>query len=161
MEYFDKALNDFVSDVAYGDAIRRLADLGMTVKEIKLAIDYPVSEERIGQYVWKHFIDNGVIMLEKPDDKEFVRYEYVKDTNSLGKVSFRRVPVCSKVDNREYILLEFGKMLYKNPKEFEFKLQGLESKDRQYVEGLPWPLQPVYHVKDERIERIVKHFATI
>ena len=47
---FDKALADFVNDVASGDAIRHLADQGMTVREYILGLPWPLTP------VW-HILD--------------------------------------------------------------------------------------------------------
>ena len=61
--YFNKALANFTNDVAYGGAVRKLVGQGCTVKEIKAKIDYPVSESKIAEMVWKYFIDNGIIII--------------------------------------------------------------------------------------------------
>lgn len=38
-DYLKNALNDFAHDLASGDAIRHLADKGMTVKEIQRILE--------------------------------------------------------------------------------------------------------------------------
>ena len=155
-KYFKKALADFTIDFASGDAIRALADKGYSVTEIHKRLDFPTPVERIRDTVWKHYIDTGVIVLEKPSDdlpKKHVTYEKVQD--SLGRTSFKQV-VVEDTETREYVELNFGKRIYQNKNAFEKALEILSSEDRQYILDLPWPLTNVWHVKNERMERILK-----
>ena len=65
-EYFKKALAGLAFDTAAGDAIRHLADIGLTVAQIAEKLDYPVKEEKIGKIVWEHFLKRGHIRTEEP-----------------------------------------------------------------------------------------------
>ncbi|MBR5896999.1 MAG: hypothetical protein IKZ39_05225 [Lachnospiraceae bacterium] len=155
-KYFKKALADFTIDFASGDAIRALADKGYSVSEIHKRLDFPTPVERIRNTVWKHYIDTGVIVLEKPSDnlpKKHVTYEKVQD--SLGRTSFRQV-VTEDNNTKEYVEIDFGKRIYQNKNTFEKALEILSPEDRQYILDLPWPLTNVWHVKNERMERILK-----
>lgn len=154
-EYFSKALSDFTYDVAGGDSIRHLADLGYTVKQIGSLLSFPMPKERIAAVVWKRYIEKGIICLEKPSDETYAeQVNYVKETSEFGRVSFRRVTEKIELPRREYIECDFGKRKYQNPDGYEKWLDTLNSKDREYIEYLPWPLKNVYHVADDRIKRI-------
>ncbi|MCR5012415.1 MAG: hypothetical protein K6A72_08740 [Lachnospiraceae bacterium] len=167
---FNKALDNFTFDMAGRGAVRHLFNLGMSAAEIHDELLYPVPAEKIREEIWAYLLENGVILLDEPDeDHKTVRYEFVKETNEYGRVSFRRVEksmdegdaVGGNQDRKApgYIKVEFGKLQYKDPEEFERKLMKLDRCDRDYVTDLPWPLQPVWHRQDERIERIMKVFA--
>ncbi len=167
---FNKALDNFTFDMAGRGAVRHLFNLGMSAAEIHDELLYPVPAEKIREEIWAYLLENGVILLDEPDeDHKTVRYEFVKETNEYGRVSFRRVEksmdegaaVGGNQDRKApgYIKVEFGKLKYKEPEEFERKLMKLDRCDRDYVTDLPWPLQPVWHRQDERIERIMKVFA--
>jgi hypothetical protein len=65
--------------------------------------------------------------------------------------------VSETASERKYVRLDFGKQQYQNPEAFEKWLETLEPKDRTYIRDLPWPLQPVYHLWDERMERVEQH----
>ncbi len=167
---FNKALDNFTFNMAGRGAVRHLFNLGMSAAEIHDELLYPVPAEKIREEIWAYLLENGVILLDEPDeDHKTVRYEFVKETNEYGRVSFRRVEksmdegdaVGGNQDRKApgYIKVEFGKLQYKEPEEFERKLMKLERCDRDYVTDLPWPLQPVWHRQDERIERIMKVFA--
>ena len=154
-KYFKKALADFTLDFASGDAIRALADKGYSVSEIHKRLDFPTPVERIRDTVWKHFIDTGVILLDAPSAESQKRVTYEKVQDSLGRTSFKQV-VVEDNEAREYVEIDFGKKIYKDKNAFEKSLEALSPEDRQYILGLPWPLTNVWHVKNERMERILK-----
>ena len=76
----------------------------------------------------------------------------LKEGEKVGIGDIKRTSTFDK----EYVACDFGKMIYKDKAGFEKKLESLSQKDREYLTGLPWPLQRVWHVKDERIQRILK-----
>lgn len=152
---FKKALADFTLDFASGDAIRTLADKGYSVSEIHKRLDFPTPVERIRDTVWKHFIDTGVILLDAPSAESKKRVTYEKVQDSLGRTSFKQV-VTEDTELKEYVEIDFGKRIYQNKDAFEKSLEVLSPEDRQYILDLPWPLTNVWHVKNERIERILK-----
>ena len=152
---FKKALADFTLDFASGDAIRALADKGYSVSEIHKRLDFPTPVERIRDTVWKHFIDTGVILLDAPSAESKKRVTYEKVQDSLGRTSFKQV-VTEDTELKEYVEIDFGKRIYQNKDAFEKSLEVLSPEDRQYILDLPWPLTNVWHVKNERMERILK-----
>ncbi len=52
--YFQRALSDFVYDVASGGAIRHLADLGYDTDRIIKEYHYPLSRDTIDKIVRDH-----------------------------------------------------------------------------------------------------------
>lgn len=154
-KYFKKALADFTIDFASGDAIRALADKGYSVSEIHKRLDFPTPVEKIRDTVWKHFIDTGVILLDAPSAESQKRVTYEKVQDSLGRTSFKQV-VTEDTELKEYVEIDFGKRIYQNKNAFEKSLEALSPEDRQYILDLPWPLTNVWHVKNERMERILK-----
>ena len=152
---FKKALADFTIDFASGDAIRALADKGYSVSEIHKRLDFPTPVEKIRDTVWKHFIDTGVILLDAPSAESKKRVTYEKVQDSLGRTSFKQV-VTEDTELKEYVEIDFGKRIYQNKDAFEKSLEVLSPEDRQYILDLPWSLTNVWHVKNERIERILK-----
>ena len=124
------------------------------MKFIKDSI-FPTPVERIRDTVWKHFIDTGVILLDAPSAESQKRVTYEKVQDSLGRTSFKQV-VVEDNEAREYVEIDFGKKIYKDKNAFEKSLEALSPEDRQYILDLPWPLTNVWHVKNERMERILK-----
>jgi hypothetical protein len=156
--YFTQALSRFARDVASDGAIRHLADLGYTAKQIQKNLDYPTDLEHIGKVMWEHFLAKGILSYEKPDGNDYVEeVRYVKENGSYGRTTFRRVVERVERPQQEYILVDFGKRMYQNREGFQKQLEGLEEEDRDYVMGLPWDLKPVYNVLDERMKRIARN----
>ena len=155
-EWFQKALSRFTVEFAAGDAIRALADKGCTVEEIHERLSFPIAREKIGELVWAYYLDQGTICLQDPgqlEEKVVTSYEKVQD--AYGKISFRQVRKSIRISG-EYVPCDFGKRRYQNCESYDKWLEGLEAKDREYVNGLPWPLETVWHKKDARMARIMQ-----
>ncbi len=133
--------------------MRHLADNGYSISEIADRLDYPIPKEKIAEMIWEYYVNIGKICLQKPEETH-EKVSFIKEQDSFGKISFRRVAELVDNSNRKYIKCDFGKELYKNTDEFSMWLQQLETGDREYIESLPWPLNPVYHEFDGRMKRI-------
>jgi len=155
MNSFNEALGNFTTEMAGGGAIRHLADLGYSVSEIKSRLAYPISTEKIGNIVWNHYIETGVISLSKPESQSYTeRVSYIRENGKYGRSSLKRVVERIEISDKKYIECNFGLFRYKDKKAYELWLDTLQPKDKEYIENLPWPLTKVYHVEDERIRRI-------
>ncbi len=158
-KYFQSALSDFVHDFASGGAISHLADLGYTVTEIMEKLSFPTPKERVVRAVWKHYLEKGIIVLHKPQENETLRQvRYVEEHGAYGRVSLRQVVEEVQRPKVEYLPVSFGKWRYQDEHGFQERLKVLTPREQQYVLDLPWPLQTVWHVKDERMENILKKF---
>ncbi|TGY97199.1 hypothetical protein E5329_05870 [Petralouisia muris] len=156
-QYFHQALADFVGDMAYGGAICHLADLGYTVEQIIKELDYPISRERAGAAVWQHYLAKGIILLEEPQAEPLIeKVSYVREYGKYGAAHFRRVVEKEECPQEKYYPCDFGKKRYQNEASFLRELESLQRSDREYILGLPWPLQRVYHAADQRMTRIMK-----
>lgn len=153
MKEFNKALSNFINDAAAGGAVRHLADLGYSISQIADNLDYPIPREKIAGYMWEHFVNTGKICLEEPKQTQDIA-SFVKEQDSFGRISFRRVVTTVDNSHKQYVKCEFGKLLYKKDEKFLQTMQKLEEGDKEYIELLPWPLTPVYHELDERMNRI-------
>ncbi|MCM1191942.1 MAG: hypothetical protein NC123_07650 [Butyrivibrio sp.] len=154
---FRRALSDFAFDVASGGAIRHLTDLGYTVKQIQETLDFPTPPARIQEAVWKRLVDSGVILLEepgRPEPRETVRY--VREYDSYGKASFRRVVETNPLPEAEggFLTCEFGILRHTDPEKYRKVLAALEERQAEYIDGLPWPKRRVWHRADERMLEI-------
>ena len=89
-EYFKSALSDFTQEAASGGAIRHLADLGYTVKQITEKLTYPTPYERVRKTVWKHLIDSGVVLTQEPGNgRQRGKSTYTVVHDKYGRASFR------------------------------------------------------------------------
>lgn len=91
-QYFKKALSNFTYEAASGGAIRHLADLGYSIKQIEEQLTFPTPYEKIQKTVWEHYVDTGVLLLEEPGkEKHHEKVDFVKEYGKYGKTSFRRI----------------------------------------------------------------------
>ncbi|QFJ55117.1 hypothetical protein [Pseudobutyrivibrio xylanivorans] len=150
---FNEALGNFITDFAGGGAVRHLADSGLSVSEIVSRLDYPLPKEKVASMVWEHYVNTGVICLSEPKST-VEKISYVKEQDSFGKTSMRRVVEIIDISDVKYVKLDFGKRIYQNKAEFEKSLAELSARDRDYILDMPWPLTDVYHILDERMKRI-------
>lgn len=153
---FEKALHNFTTDVASAGAVRHLTDMGYSITEIAPLLDYPLSLNIISEIVWKHLITKGIICLDKPSEDGTIRkVTYIKEQGAYGRTSFIQQIEESPLPSKEYVKCNFGLELYKNKEQFEQRIARLDKRDREYVLLLPWPKVSVYHIKDDKILRIM------
>lgn len=145
METFQKTLGNFIHDFASGDAVRHLADNGLTVDEIVKRLDFPTPKTKVAEIVFQHYIDKGKITLTKPEGA-IKSVTYVKEQGEFGRVSMRQVVKTIETNPEDYVLCDFGKQMYKvgkinNP-------DSLTERAKRHLEALPWPLQEVWVNKE-------------
>lgn len=184
-KYFQKALSDFTYEAASGGAIRHLASLGYTVKQITEELAFPTPFARVQQEVWKCLVDGEIILLEEPGSGgQKAKVSYVREYDKFGRAAFRQVveeaesrTVAEWKEYREtgagaaallraltekngeagsYASLDFGLTAAKNPGRYEAQLQAMGERGREYVSGLPWERRRVYHRLDLRMREILE-----
>lgn len=179
-DYFKQALSNFVFDMASGGAIQHLTNQGYTVKQIIEKLDFPAPYEKVQEAVWKQLLNNGCLLLEEPGSgvgQE--RAEYVMEKDSFGRRSFRKVVIkadkVKQIHWKEVIFSRqingkladyLSKKIIANGEEasyvscnFGMKTNRLpdvlDEQQKDYISGLPWPKQKVYHKLDIRMREIV------
>lgn len=96
-DFFRDALSDFTFESASGGAIRHLADLGYTVKQISEQLTYPTPYEKVRMAVWKHLTQTQVILTQEPGNgRQCGRAEYTVEHDKYGRASFRLIPAAGK-----------------------------------------------------------------
>lgn len=89
-DYFRSALSDFTYEAASGGAIRHLADLGYTVKQISEKLTYPTPYERVRKTVWQHLIDTQTVRTQTPGSGNVRgKADYTVERDKYGRTSFR------------------------------------------------------------------------
>jgi len=82
---FQKAVSGFTFDLAARGAIRHLYDLGYSAEEIRPRLSYPVSVAQIEQELETYEEEKRAAESGLP------QYEFIKETDSYGRTTFRRV----------------------------------------------------------------------
>ncbi len=179
--YFQDALARFTSEVAAGGAIRHLADIGYTVRQITERLDFPMPYARVQQEVWEYLVRKEVILLAEPGSGvKSGRMSFVREYDRFGKASFRQIVepeeqekiVCWKEHlaqtgesvrwlrslweenggENSYGSCDFGLL---EGETFKNRMQILDKRQQEYIAGLPWMRQKVYHQLDMRMLEIL------
>lgn len=153
----NKQLQTFIDDFSNGGAIRHLADRNLSVAEITKQLSFPMSSAKVAEIVWKHYLDIGKIRLTPPTGENVIeKVSYVQDYDKFGIPSLRKVMTYEETEQLEYVECHFGKEIYQDKEAFQRKLEILTIREREYILGLPWPLEKVYHRKDDMIMGIME-----
>lgn len=80
-QYFQEALGKMTAQSAYGDAVLHLHKKGLSPEQIREQLLYPASIQNIERVIadYENRLQSGN------------QYDYVQDTDSYGRRSFRRV----------------------------------------------------------------------
>lgn len=146
--FFQQALSDFTSQIAYGDAVKRLADEGYSTKQILEMIDYPAPESKVEKMVFERLCETGVILLELPQTRGFLdisaKYSTKISQNKLRKDKFlsqlNKKCLENGVEN-SYIMLEFNF----DDKDTQDMLSKLDNRQQDYIRGIFGSHKKIYH----------------
>ena len=98
--FFQNALSNFTNEVANGGAIRHLADLGYTVKQISEELSFPAPFARVQAEVWKRLLETEIILAQEPGGRKQEKASYVREYDKYGRSSFRRVVESSGAEDQ-------------------------------------------------------------
>ena len=188
-DYFRNALSDFTYEAASGGAIRHLADLGYTARQICGKLTYPTPYERVRRTLWQHLNDSGVGLTREPGDGlQSAKPSYRVAHDRFGRASFcmerqaeaaggggvlslreRRysAETCGDLaayldrecglggEEKAYVSCDFGLHDRREDGTYEAQLQALNTRQREYIEGLLWEDRICYHRLDRRMREIV------
>ena len=130
--FFQAALSDFTFDVAAGGAIRHLTDRGYSVEQIMRELSYPVPRTRVEKAVYRHLLE-----------AKSVRFPEIlaKDIAESG-------------EENAYMECPFGAWLKKDEKRLEQNLASLTGREREYLLGIHWEKDIMYHRLNDRMREI-------
>lgn len=178
--FFQQALSRFTHEFANGDLIRKYADKGYSISEIKEHLEFKSSREQIHEIMWKHFLATNQILYAEPGQGNEERYEYVKDISPFGKVSFRKVKIVEEQNDQNkyvetpynkktfsdylvnpgkkiYVEIPFGLLRYRDKDRYQELLDSLKKKDAQYIEEIFIERRLVYYRLNARMAEILIH----
>lgn len=173
-KYFEEALSDFVHDAASGGAIRHLVDLGYSVEQIMRALSYPTPRERVQKTAYRYMLESGLLVKELPDMKtdanpaetgdglggaktgggrrlRAIRLD-ISDRDRVNAFLYRKMNE-NGVEN-VYISCPFGKDRKALEKGGSFSY--LNSRELEYIRGIPWENMLMYHRATDRMQEIGK-----
>lgn len=149
--YFQEALSDFVYDAASGRAIRHLTDLGYTTARIMNELDYPVSFARIQQTVTRYLKESGILLEQLPVSYHYVASLTLEYRSPETLFSFLAEQVRQNGEENSYLSCPFGP---RPDVDISALLSVLTRREREYIEGIFWDADILYHRLDRRMLEI-------
>lgn len=160
-EYFETALSDFTFDVAAGGAIRHLVDRGYSVEQMMKELSYPVPRTRVEKAVYRYMTESGILLKKLPLEENIMRTHILQAGDGTGLAAKWMKCLEENSTDASYMECPFGIWKKQNPKQMEQVFSCLNSREREYLKGILWEPQKMYHRLTERMQEIaaklVKH----
>lgn len=153
-KYFEEALSNFVHDVASGGAIRHLVDSGYSVDQIMERLDYPTPRERVEKTVYKYMTESGILLSQLPIEEEMMEKHFLRNPK---RAEIRRMLVDGIEKNGEensYMFCPFGMLMNEDMDAFQAMLSDLTTREQNYILGVPWRENVMYHRLNSRMLEI-------
>lgn len=150
-------MSDFVFDVASGGAIRHLADRGYSVDQIMEQLEFPTSRERVEKTVYRHLTETG--MLRSGMDTEGMSVVPLKRMNACGMNGFLSGHILQNGQENSFVSCPFGMWLKKDKDRLMGYLSCLTARERDYIMGIRWEQDMMYHILNSRMAEISVQLA--
>lgn len=152
--YFQAALSDFTFDVAAGGAIRHLTDRGYSVEQIMRELSYPVPRAKVEKAVYRHLLESRILLPELPADDGAVRIKRLPGEKTARFPEMLANAIAESGEENAYMECPFGAWIKKDGKRLEQKLACLTGREREYLLGIHWEKDVMYHRLNDRMREI-------
>lgn len=152
--YFENALSNFVHDMASGGAIRHLVDMGYSVDRIMEQLDYPTPRERVEKTVYQYMMESGMLLDTLPVEETAMKVTRFKNVSRPVISQKLREWLRKNGEDNSYMQCPFGKWIKENQMEYLEQLSCLTNREREYILGVPWHGEIMYHRLNDRMLEI-------
>lgn len=152
--YFEAALSDFVFDVAAGGAIRHLADRGHSVEQIMGELTYPVPRAKVEKAFYRHLLETGILLKHLPDEKEERQILLLSEKKGKKMPEAIVAHIAKYGEENSYMECPFGAWKKQEEKNREQFLSCLSLREREYILGISWEQNVMYHRLNDRMREI-------
>ena len=153
-KYFQDALSDFVYDAASGRAIRHLVNAGLTTTQIMKELDYPTPFEKIQHTVTRYLKETGILLEELPAAPANLHVIHLGDLPQDELFTFLAQHVTNNGEENSYVSCPFGITGKKTGSKTIQRLSMLTAREREYLDGIKWGNQIMYHRLNRRMLEI-------
>ena len=152
--YFEQALSDFVFDVAAGGAIRHLVDSGYSIEQIMNKLDYPVPRAKVEKAAYRHMLESGILLPGLPEENEKMRIHLLQE-NGKGKFPETLAKYIAQYgEENAYMECPFGQWKKNDEGRLQRVIACLTSREQEYILGIPWERNVMYHRLNSRMREI-------
>ena len=160
-DYFNQALSDFMFEAASGGAIRHLTDMGYSVDQILGKLSFPTPRERVEKTVYRHMRETGLLLSEL-SVRETDFHVSVLEARYADQISARFLKLLEQNGERSaYLECTYGSLQRREPARWEALLSCLNSREREYLCGVRWERDVMYHRLNSRMREIAVKLALV
>ncbi len=152
--YFEDALSNFVHDMASGGAIRHLVDMGYSVDRIMEQLDYPTPRKRVEKTVYQYMMESGILIDTLPIEETAMKRSRLKNVSRPFISQRLREQIQKNGEDNAYMQCPFGKWIRENQTEYLEQLSCLTGREKEYILGIPWHEDIMYHRLNDRMLEI-------
>ena len=157
--YFEDAMSDFIHEMASAGAIRHLVDAGYSLEQIISKLDYPTSRTRVEQTVNQYMKESGILLSTLPVEAETMAQCRLNQPSikELGIVLQEKIQ--KNGIEHSYMSCPFGIYAKSGQGILRQKLSCLTNREQEYILGIPWEQDEMYHRLNDRMLEIGKYLA--
>lgn len=169
--YFEEALSNMVHDAASGGAIRHLVDMGYSVNQIMERLDYPTPKDRVEDTVFCYMTESGMLAKTLPVPEDAFHRITLKAENRKQLSGIIRGYITENGEANAYVCCACGKWcrILEAMEKQDAAVSGLKdeaeifknltSREKDYLLGIPWQREVMYHRLTGRMLEIVMELA--
>lgn len=157
--YFENAMSDFIHEMASAGAIRHLTDAGYSIEQIMKELDYPTPRERVEQTVYRHMTESGILLPNLPMEKEAMRQCRLKIPSIKELSNILQEKIHENGVENSYVSCPFGAYTQGKSEVLRQQLSCLTNREQEYILGIRWEPEVMYHRLNSRMLEIGKYLA--
>lgn len=157
--YFEDALSDFIHEMASAGAIRHLTDAGYSVEQIMDRLNYPTSRERVEQTVYRHMTESGILLAKLPMEEKDMKQYVLKKPSIRELNNILQEKIHANGEENSYMSCPFGAYMQDDTAMLRKKLFSLTNREQEYIFGIRWEKNLMYHRLNSRMLEIGKQLA--
>lgn len=157
--YFETAMSDFIHEMASAGAIRHLVDAGYSVEQIIGELDYPTPRTRVEQTVHQYMKESGILLTTLPIGEEAMvpcrlNQPSIKELGNVLQEKIQKNGV-----THSYMSCPFGVYAKSGQDTLRQRIFCLTNREQEYILGIPWEQDKMYHRLNDRMLEIGKYLA--
>lgn len=157
--YFENAMSDFIHEMASAGAIRHLTDAGYSIEQIMKELDYPTPRERVEQTVYRHLTESGILLPTLPLGEETMRRYRLKNPSIKELGNILQEKIHENGEENSYVSCPFGAYTQGKPEMLRQQISCLTNREQEYIFGIRWEQDIMYHRLNSRMLEIGKYLA--
>ncbi|MCM1180152.1 MAG: hypothetical protein NC347_07855 [Clostridium sp.] len=143
--YFEDALADFTHDMASGGAIRHLVESGYSITQIMERLDFPTPQERVEKTVYRYMTESGMLLSKLPFEDADMKACICKSKKRKVIRQMLAEYIRANGEENSYMRCPFGGLLRQDAESLSGMLRDLTDGEREYLLGIPWRQDVMYH----------------